>query len=579
MEFDRAALLETFRAESEEGLALMESSLLALETRRDDPELIAEVFRVAHTLKGSARSLGLADPADFSHALEDLLDRVRAGEVPVTSRVVTLLLKACDMLRRLVEGALAGRRGIGRGERAMLGRIARLAQATAAPVAEAAAANPDDEAGRAPAPHLPAGSGEAPSLRVKLDRLNRMLGLTGEIAVARSRLTEVLSGHGSFGPETTDALSSLDRLLLDLQEQVMQARLVPLGPVLKQQVRAVRDLALERGKVVRVLVTGEEVEADTRVAEYLRDPLTHMVRNAVDHGLETPERRRAGGKEPCGTITLGAHNDAGYLVVQVTDDGEGIDARRVLARARRAGLLPPDETPSDPELLRLIFTPGFTTAEAVTSLSGRGVGLDVVRRNVEVLRGTVGVESRLGQGTTFTIRLPMTLLVVPGFLVTAAGETCVVPLDAVTECADLPAQARRDDAGEAGVVSFRGEALPYLRLRGLFGAAGDAPLRESLVVVQHEGGRTGLAVDQVVGEVQAVVRPLGKLFRGIEGFSGATVLGSGRVGLLLDVPGLVRAAARRHAGVAAPRREPAATARSRAEWRPGDGTDSGAGST
>jgi two-component system, chemotaxis family, sensor kinase CheA len=276
---------------------------------------------------------------------------------------------------------------------------------------------------------------------------------------------------------------------------------------------------------------------DTSIIEHLRDALTHMVRNALDHGIEPPSRRAALGKDPCGTIGLRAFREAGNIVVELSDDGGGLDRVRIAERAR--GRADATGRASDADLQRLIFEPGFSTADRVTELSGRGVGMDVVRRNVEALRGSVAVASREGQGTTFSIRLPLTLAIIDGFGTVAGGETYVVPTEAVIECLELPPAGREDGSGRT-VINLRGEPLPCLRLRDHFGLPGGGVTRENVVVVRHEAGRAGLVVDGLLGERQTVIKPLGPLFRTLPGIAGSAILGSGRVALILDVAGLLR---------------------------------------
>jgi two-component system chemotaxis sensor kinase CheA len=283
------------------------------------------------------------------------------------------------------------------------------------------------------------------------------------------------------------------------------------------------------------------VEVDTRVIEHLRDPLTHMIRNAVDHGIEPPHARKARGKDPCGRVTLRACHEAGSIVIQVADDGAGLDRERIIERARSLGIVAEPEKLPDAEIYGLIFEAGFSTAETVTDLSGRGVGMDVVRRNVDALRGSVGIDSRQGEGTSITIRLPLTLAIIEGFGVGVGEETYVIPLEAVLECVELPAQEQIQSNGH-GVIYLRGRALPYLRLRTLFALGDRAPFRENIVVVQHGGGQAGIAVDALYGASQAVIKPLGELFEGLPGIAGSTILGNGRVALILDVPSLLREA-------------------------------------
>jgi two-component system chemotaxis sensor kinase CheA len=378
-----------------------------------------------------------------------------------------------------------------------------------------------------------------------------MLDLSGEIAIARGRLGEMLEGGAASREELLEAHREADRLYLDLQELIMKARMVPIGPSFHQHVRTLRDGATAMGKQARLVVEGEEVEVDTAVVEWVRDPLTHMVRNAIDHGLETPDVRRARGKDPVGRIVLRAAHEAGAMVIEVSDDGAGLDRRRIAQKAAALGLVADAARMTDDDLARVLFEPGFSTADHVTEISGRGVGMDVVRRNVEALRGSVSIESEEGRGTRITIRVPLTLAIIQGFKVGIGDEIYILPLESVVECVELPAEATAESAS-CGVLSLRGKPLPFLRLRAHLGLAGAPPPRENVVVVQHGSLVAGLAVDALHGESSTVVKPLGSLFKGIPGVAGSSILGNGRVALILDVAGLLREALRRAARGVAP---------------------------
>ena len=530
---DRDLLLQTFLTEAGEHLRTLEESLVALEARPDDAELLNGIFRVAHSLKGDALMVGFPRIAEFAHGLEDLLERLRDGALAVDADVVSLLLRAVDVLRALLAAAAAGQ-----------DTVPADLEATQAAIV-AACAGPDAEAS-APAEQAAttkvAVIAEAGTLRVDVAKLDRMLNLTGEIAIARGRVAQMMAAlPAHVGQEMLEAHRDADRLQMDLQEQVMKARMVPVGPFFRQYSRTVRDVARAHGKSVRLVTEGDDVELDTRVAERLRDPLTHMIRNSIDHGIESPELRAALGKAPEGCLTLRAAHEGGLIVIEVHDDGAGFNRQRIAERARDTGLVAEPQQLPDSELLGLVFAPGFSTAEAVTDLSGRGVGMDVVRRNIEGLRGTLSIASVDGEGATITIRLPLTLAIIDGFGIGVGDETYIVPLDAVLECLALPADSHRDGDGH-GVINLRGEPLPYLRLRDRFKATGAAPQREHVLVVQHAGGRAGIAVDALYGERQAVIKSLGAGLDGLSGLAGSTILGDGRVALILDVPALLREA-------------------------------------
>jgi two-component system chemotaxis sensor kinase CheA len=530
-EFDREAIVQTFLVESEEQMGQMEEALVALEALPEDDDALQTIFRVAHTLKGNASCLGLAAVADFAHALEDLLDRLRSRTLVASPQVVTLLLRAVDVLRVMVPRELSGSQGMSEEHQTLLAAL----KAGLAP-----------EGGNAVAAQGPRPTNVAPpvrTLRVDLSRLDRLLDLSGEIAIARGRLGQMLESGDS--ERLLEAHKDMDPLYLDLQEEIFKARMVPVGPTFRQQIRTVRDIALAHGKQARLRIDGEDVEVDTTVIECIRAPLTHLIRNAIDHGIETPGIRQALGKAAHGELLLRAYHTTGYIVIEFTDDGAGLDRPRILARARERGLVAEGQRLADGEIDRLIFEPGFSTAEEVTDLSGRGIGMDVVRRNIEALRGTIAVRSEAGKGTTVTLRLPLTLAIIQGFLVEVAGETYVIPLEAVLECLDL--QEATPDAS-TGVIGLRGAVVPYLRLKQALGLEGAPSSRESVVVIGHQQCRVGLVVDSLLGEGQAVIKPLGPPFDVLPGVAGSTILGSGRVALILDVPALVETAISRSKG-------------------------------
>ncbi len=557
-QIDRELLVQTFVAEAEEALAGMERDLVALEARPGDEELIHGLFRAAHTLKGSARMVSFDAVSDLAHELEALLERVRAREVAAGSSLVTLVLHAVDHLRSAVADAAVGRADSTGELPAFRERLHRAAE-TGEVALEATATEAAAEAANAP------GSGRR-TLRVDVAKLDRMLNLAGEIAISRGRLGDILERRVSLTvDEILEVHREADRLYLDLQELIMKARMVPIGPVFQQHLRTVRDLAPASGKQVRLTIEGAEVEVDTAVVEHVRDPLTHMVRNAIDHGIESPAERRARGKAPEGWLALRAFHDGGTMVIQVADDGAGLDRERIAKKAAQLGLAG-EGALSEEELARVIFEPGFSTSEVVTAISGRGVGLDVVRRNVEALHGTVGVASEPGRGTTVTMRLPLTLAIIQGFRVRVGQELFIIPMDSVVECVDLPA-SERNGSDLSGILNVRGEPLPYLRLRRHLDVGGALPERESVVVVRYGASTAGLTVDELLGESQTVIKPLGPLFQGVPGVAGSSIMGDGRVALILDVPGLMREALRRMegrvpAGAEAPAEQPANAARS-----------------
>ena len=532
--FDRETIVQMFLVEAEEHLAAMEEALLGLESQPDDADRLDVVFRAIHTVKGTASSLGFVDVADFAHRVEDMLERLRSHETSATPERVTLLLECVDALRERIPDAALGADSARARHQKLTERLAAQAEGRA----EAAAPAPERRLRpRRRREELP---DRVHTLRVDIARLDRMLDLAGEIAIARGRTSTLLAG-GADGRSALESHRETDRLFFELQQLILSARMVPLGPAFRPYARTVRDVAVAHGKQARLLIEGEEVEVDATVIDHLRDPLTHMIRNALDHGIEPPALRRERGKDPCGTIRLRAFRHAGHIVIEIGDDGAGLDRARVASRAASQGLLADETRLTDADACRLVFEPGFSTAEQVTDMSGRGLGLDVVRRNIEALRGSVSLASRPGEGTTFTIRLPLSLAIIDGFALRVDEETFVVPMDAVVECLELPA-AECASGLATGVLNVRGAALPYLSLRHHFGLPPAASQRQNVVVVRYEEGRAGLAVDELRGEQQTVVKPLGALFHDVPGIAGSAILGSGRVALILDVPALLRKA-------------------------------------
>lgn len=538
-ELDRDELLRIFTTEAHEHLDAMEQGLVALEGQPGDPETIATIFRGAHTVKGGALSLGFDGLGELAHAVEGLLERVRSGDLAPRADLVTLLLRSVDGLRVELAAGIAGAAALASEHRTMVEELRRRTEGKC----EAAAFAP---------PGLERRRGDdlaeerARTLRVDVHKLDHMLDLAGESAIARGRLRQILERMGAS--EALEAHLEAERLSLELQEMVMKVRMVPIGPSFRRFSRAVRDLAASHGKDARLIVEGEDVEVDTRVIEQLSDPLMHMVRNAIDHGIETPEVRAQAAKDPTGTIILRAYHEGSSVIIKLIDDGAGLSRERIQKRAHERGLLDEGARPGDAQLFDLVFRPGFSTAETVTDMSGRGVGMDVVRRNIEALHGTVSLDSPPGHGTTVSIRLPLTLAIIRSFGVTVGQETYLIPMEHVVECVALP-EAHRHAQKTRGVIALRGEPLPYLRF-GNFRRDTPEVFREHVVVVQSGEDRVGLVVDRLYGESQAVIKPLGAMFKEIPGVSGSAIQANGRVALILDVPGLLRENLRQQAQVA-----------------------------
>lgn len=405
--------------------------------------------------------------------------------------------------------------------------------------------SPEPREGDLPARSAAAAAGDggkrgaaARSIRIDAEKLDQLITRIGEliIAAAGARLVARRAGNA----ELEEHAATLTGLVEQVRESALQLRMVKIGGVFDRFKRVVHDLSRELGKEIDLVVRGEETELDKTLVERITDPLTHLVRNAMDHGIEAADQRVASGKPAAGTLTLNAFHDSGSIVIEVSDDGGGLRRERIVAKAVERGLVEAGRELSEGEIFNLIFEPGFSTAAEVTNLSGRGVGMDVVKRNITALRGSIDLRSEEGVGTTVSIRLPLTLAIINGFQVGVGRSSFVLPLDAIDECVELAAETGHD------FTNLRGEVLPFVRLREVFGTAEPAARRESIVVVRHGAQRAGLVVDALLGESQTVIKPLGKIFRNVACVTGSSILGNGEVALILDVPALVRQAAGHH---------------------------------
>ncbi|TAJ77839.1 MAG: chemotaxis protein CheA [Gallionellaceae bacterium] len=724
-ELDQA--LQTFFVESRELLQSMEESLLTLESEPDDKEAIGAVFRAAHTIKGSGGMFGLDGIVAFTHVVENVLDRVRSGEVPINADLIALLLSCRDHIGMLVEqvaadpssapdmetestgvmllNQLRSYQAGTKGQPPVLASAQSQPQTTVLPQSAGTVASdhwhislrfgqdvlrngmdplafiryldnmgdivhiailpdampfpaamdpescylgfeidfhgdnvdkasiegvfefvredcririlpphsrieeytqlindlPEDkvalgellvncgsltrkeldealhlqeklrtESSQEASPMLgeilvkqgvvqpelvEAALGkqkvakenkvqESKLIRIRADKLDHLINLVGEMVIAGAATS--LLAQRTRDPALLESTSTLSRLVEEIRDSALQLRMVQIGETFGRFTRVVRDVSKEIGKEIGLEIGGAETELDKSVVEKIGDPLMHLVRNSMDHGIEKTELRLQRGKPAKGTVHLNAYHESGSIVVEVGDDGGGLNRARILAKALEKGLVTASQVLSDKEIYGLIFEAGFSTAEAVTNLSGRGVGMDVVRRNIEALRGTVEIDSREGAGTTVKIRLPLTLAIIDGFLLGVGSASYVVPLDMVMECIEL-GEAERQETRESGYISLRGTVLPFIRLRDQFREKGKIGRRENIVVVQYAGQKAGLVVDELMGEFQTVIKPLGKLFGNLKGVSGSTILGTGEVALILDVPALIQRAVNKEA--------------------------------
>ncbi len=378
---------------------------------------------------------------------------------------------------------------------------------------------------------------QASSVRVPAERLDALVNLVGEMVTVQARLSQTVASMDYAG--LLSISEEVERLTAELRDNTMSIRMLPIGTTFSKFKRLVRDLSGELGKDILLVTDGGETELDKTVIERLNDPLVHLIRNCLDHGIELPEVREAAGKPGQGTVHLEAMHSGANVLIRITDDGAGLDADAIRSRAVERGLVAPETELSEKELFSLIFTPGFSTSRQVTSISGRGVGMDVVKRSIDALRGSIDVSSQKGMGTTITLKLPLTLAIIDGLLVKVGDGRYVLPLSIVEECVEL---TREDLAGAHGrhVAHVRGEIVPFISLRERFAIDGDAPELQQIVITESSGGKVGFVVDQVIGEHQTVIKNMGRVYRDVDAISGATILGDGAVALIIDVPKLLQ---------------------------------------
>ncbi|WNV75577.1 chemotaxis protein CheW [Geodermatophilus sp. DSM 44513] len=591
-------IVEEFLVESHENLDQLDTDLVALEQEPDSRERISSIFRTIHTIKGTSGFLAFNRLEEVTHVGENMLSRLRDGALELTPHRTSVLLRMVDTVRSLlasieatggegavdvadvvadITAAMEDRPAPEPAPAAATGPTPEVPATVQAPAAAVEVPAPAAEAPAVPAPRpvpaaeaVPEPAHEAPhepeaapaadagsqarrgvadsTIRVDVDLLDELMLLVGELVLTRNQIVQHVGRSND-----TDLLRSSQRLNLiasELQEGVMKTRMQPIDHIWSKLPRVVRDLGIQCGKTVRLDMEGKDTELDKTLLEAVKDPLTHLVRNSVDHGIEAPDARRAAGKPAEGVLTLRARHESGQVVVEVADDGAGIDPARIGAKGVERGLITHDALSrmSPQDLLQMIFLPGFSTAAAVTNVSGRGVGMDVVKTNIESIGGTIEVESVHGQGTVCRLRIPLTLAIVPALTVECAGDRYAIPQISLQELVSLDAEKAAsavEEVGGAPVYRLRGELLPLVRLTDVLGLTSDRHDGHVVIaVLRSEGRRFGLVVDRVINTEEIVVKAVGGQLKAIGLYSGATVLGDGTVALILDVQALARRALR-----------------------------------
>ena len=655
-----------FREEAAEHLAALESTLLELEQRPQDPELISQAFRALHTIKGSGAMAGFDAIAAIAHEVEAVFVQIRQGKLQASPNVIALTLSAKDLIRSwldpqvqvstdatarmhtacqaILEQAPAANSEVAPREQSRnidgqtvshvritwaphpdyfqngsnpLGILSELNDMgscqtpttlaslpcledldtetsylqfdvllrttkrendvrdtfifvedrcdlkislspavpkqgdTTSPASEAQPAHAGTNStlgsgGPALKPAREASPSNRPaestsSIRVSAEKLDSLVDLVGELVIAQARLAQLASNRAD--DELFSVAEDIGRLSAELRDNTLDIRMVPIGTTFVRFKRLVHDLSSDLGKEIQLETEGAETELDKTVIERLFDPLVHLIRNSCDHGIESQESRRKAGKNPVGTVRMLAYHSGQSVFVEIRDDGAGLDPVGIRKKAIASGLLDENAEPSVEELYKLIFLPGFSLAKAVTNVSGRGVGMDVVKRSVEALRGQISITSEPGKGTTFRLQLPLTLAIIEGLLVAVGEGKFVLPMSLVEECVELTA-LDIERAHDNRLTNVRGELVPYIRLRDWFGSAGERPAIEQVAVTTVEGKRFGFVVDGVIGQHQTVIKSLGRMYQSVRGLSGATILGDGTLALILDVPALLRSVQR-----------------------------------
>lgn len=553
---ENSELLGEFHAEALDHLQQIEAALLVLDATPGDRDALNGLFRSFHTIKGVSGFLHLGPMHRLTHEVESLLDLARTDRLRLTPAIITEILNSRDAIVEMVgQITIALEKGKQPAQiipvSHLIVAVRKLAageQVVAAPKPPApvhfAAASVVESAAIEASPTQPAAAETgaravttaSSSVRVNTDKLDSLVDVVGELVIVQSQLLESAKSLGVASSTLPRNLAQLGRITKELQVTAMSLRMVPIKPTFQRMERLVRDLSRDFGKLVSFETTGEDTEIDRTVAEEIVDPLVHMVRNSLDHGLETNAQRLAAGKPEQGKLRLGAYHEGSNLVIELSDDGRGIDRARVLEKARRNGLVAEGATPSPDEIVNMIFLPGFSTAEKVTSVSGRGVGMDVVKRNIERLRGQVQIETEIGKGTTFRIRLPLTTAIIDGLLVRVGADRFILPTITVQVALRPSREMLSTIQGSAEVIDHRGRILPLHRLHLRFGIKGSVTdPTQGIVVIISVGGRAyALLVDELLNKQEVVIKNLGAYLQNLPGVAGGAILGDGTIALILD---------------------------------------------
>lgn len=559
---DMQELVQDFLVETNEIIENLDHDLVELENNQNDLDLLNKIFRGAHTMKGSSSFLGFTKLADLTHHAEDILNKLRKGEMVVTREIMDVLLEFVDNTKQIISDIENGTDTANPAKVIEDLKLASEGKLEAKPKAQASAPAGSSEAAKKEAPK-PVQKQEAPqaknqpvqatqveqTIRVDVSRLDSLVNLVGELVLSRNRLSQIASElENKFENEylveqLSDVTSAIGMNTTELQLAIMKTRMIAIGKVFNKFPRVVRDIARDTGKEIELIITGEETELDKQVIESIGDPLLHMIRNSCDHGVETPEERVAKGKPRGGVVHLSAYHEGNHVVIEIKDDGAGMDPEKLKRKAVEKGVITVDEANNmdEKQAFSLIFKPGFSTSEKITNISGRGVGMDVVRTNIEKLNGIISIDSKVGEGSTFYLKLPLTLAIIQALLVEVAGETFAIPLASVVETVRITGEEIHSFEGRE-VLKLRDRVLSLIRLDETFALDELEQNEIYVVVVALAEKQLGFIVDKLIGQEEIVIKSLGEYLGGNPGIAGATITGDGRVRLILDVGGVIEVA-------------------------------------
>jgi two-component system chemotaxis sensor kinase CheA len=545
-----------FHAESVDLLDDMEESLLYLQDNDWDKERVNAIFRAIHTIKGGAAMFHFVSLVEFTHTAESLLDKLRNREIPLDDSLISLLLEVKDHVNELIEDIIQNDSKelysdelIEKSQNYIDKLNGYLQSKKDAPSQEMRPALQDKEQEQVkktepktePKNETPKEPSKTQSnlLKIESNKIDSIINLLGEMVITTAGVMQ--HAQRIQDKALKESIDNLYKILEELREASMKSRMVPIGDTFNRFKRTVRDLSLQLDKNVELKIQGGDTELDRTIIDKISDPIMHLIRNSLDHGLESKQMRKEYDKPTMGTITLSASHEAGNIIIKVKDDGQGLDAEKIRKKAIEKGIIGEDDKLNDQEIFNLILQAGFSTASEISDISGRGVGMDVVKQNIEELRGSIEINSKRHKGMTTTIRLPLTLAIIDGFMVKIAGHLYIIPLEMILECIELT-QEHRDFIKVNNFINLREHVLPILDLRKFFGYEIDENTkeRENIVIVHFSILKVGLIVDELLGEFQTVIKPIGKVFKNLKGISGATILGDGKVSPILDIPVLLK---------------------------------------